>query len=239
MNREATPDTHVAPPQATETELFVTTLPTPDLWAAIHAERNALADDLSELDDEAWATPSLCAGWTVEDVVAHLTAGATIGRFRWLVSMVRARFDDHRHNERWIDRHRGVTPVDTLARFRDIVDSATAPSGHTEAWLGEVIVHGGDIRRPLGIDHRPPVPATTAVAGFFARRDFTVASATAIDGLQLRADDGPFHVGDGPLVTGTTVALVMAMAGRSAFLADLDGPGVAELRQRHHSSMST
>ena len=205
------------------------------LWTTIHAERSALADDLSQLDDAAWTTPSLCAGWTVQDVVAHLTAGASIGRFRWLASMSTTRFDDGRHNQRWIAEHRGATPAETLQRFRDIVDSTVAPSGHTEAWLGEVIVHGADIRRPLGIDHRPPTHAITTVADFFARRDFTVASASTIDGLQLRADDGPFHVGDGPLVTGTTVALVVAMAGRSAYLDDLDGPGVAQLRQRQLS----
>jgi uncharacterized protein (TIGR03083 family) len=153
--------------------------------------------------------------------------------------MVAARFDDSRHNARWIARHRGASPADTLRRFRAIVDSTTAPSGHTEAWLGEVIVHGGDIRRPLGIDHRPPGHAITPVADFFARRDFTVTSASTVAGLQLRADDGPFHVGDGPVVTGTTVALVMAMAGRSAYPDDLDGPGVAELRRRHRQPTST
>lgn len=208
------------------------------LWTMIHAERNALAEDLSQLGEAAWTTPSLCAGWTVEDVVAHLTAGATLGRFRWLASMITARFDDSRHNQRWITEHRGATPTDTLHRFRDIIDSTLAPSGHTEAWLGEVIVHGADIRRPLGVNHRPPTHAITAVADFFSRRDFTVASASTVDGLQLRADDGPFHVGDGPLVTGTTMALVMAMAGRSAYLDDLDGPGVAQLRQRLRSSAS-
>lgn len=209
------------------------------LWTTIHAERNALAGDLSQLDDAAWTTLSLCAGWTVEDVVAHLTAGATLGRFRWLASMIAARFDDDRHNRRWIVEHRGATPAETLQRFRDIIDSTVAPSGHTEAWLGEVIVHGGDIRLPLGIDHRPPAHAITPVAEFFARRDFTVASASTIDGLQLQADDGPFQVGEGPLVTGPTMALVMAMAGRSAYLDDLDGPGVAQLRQRHRSATST
>lgn len=208
------------------------------LWKAIHTERQALADDLSQLGDAAWTTPSLCTGWTVEDVVAHLTAGATLNRFRWLASMITARFDDTRHNQRWIDQHRGATPAETLQRFRDIIDSTVAPSGHTEAWLGEVIVHGDDIRRPLGIDNRPPTHAVTAVADFFARRDFTVASASSIEGLRLRADDGPFQVGDGPLITGTTIALVMAMAGRAAYLDDLDGPGVAELRQRHRSSTS-
>ena len=64
------------------------------------------------------------------------------------------------------------------------------------------------------------------------RRDFTVASRTHAAGLQLRADDGPFATGTGPLVTGSTLALVMSMAGRVPYLAELDGPGVPALRSR-------
>ena len=52
------------------------------LWPAIHAERIALADDLGQLDRQQWAQQSLCGRWTVEEVVAHLTAGASTGRLR-------------------------------------------------------------------------------------------------------------------------------------------------------------
>ena len=72
----------------------------------------------------------------------------------------------------------------------------------------------------------------TPVAGFFARRDFAIASRTHVADLQLRADDGPFATGTGPLVSGSTLALVMSMAGRVSYLAELDGPGVPTLRSR-------
>lgn len=70
------------------------------------------------------------------------------------------------------------------------------------------------------------------MADFFARSDFTVRSRTQVAGLELGADDGPFAAGTGPLVTGSTLALVMAMAGRAPYLAELDGPGVPILRSR-------
>jgi uncharacterized protein (TIGR03083 family) len=110
--------------------------------------------------------------------------------------------------------------------------NTTAASGHTPAWLGEVVVHGQDIRRPLGIGRTPAVKALTTVATFYASRDFTVASKTATSGLGLEATDGPFRHGDGPLVRGTTVALTMAMAGREIYCDELDGPGVPALRDR-------
>jgi uncharacterized protein (TIGR03083 family) len=202
------------------------------LWAATHTERAALADDLSTLAPEQWAAPSLCGDWTVEEVVAHLTAAASLGRWRWIASMLGARFDPAVHNARRLAEHRGATPAETLACFRAVLTSTVAPTGHTAAWLGEVVVHAEDVRRPLGLVRTPPVATTTEVARFFAARDFTVNSKRLVAGLRLEATDGPFATGGGPLVTGPTLALVMAMAGRVTHLDDLDGPGVATLRKR-------
>lgn len=203
-----------------------------DLWAAIHTERAALAADLTGLDGQDWARASLCDRWTVEDVVAHLTAAASTGRLRWVTSIVGARFDAGVHNERRLAEHRGATPAETLGRFRAAVGRTTAASGHTAAWLGEVVVHAEDVRRPLGIARVTPVGTVTPVARFFAARDFAVNSATAVRGLRLEATDGPFVAGDGPLVRGSTLALTMAMAGRAAYCDELSGPGVAALRER-------
>ncbi|WP_410870274.1 maleylpyruvate isomerase family mycothiol-dependent enzyme [Nocardia sp. A7] len=209
------------------------------LWAMAHAERAALADDLADLDAEQWGRGSLCGSWTVEDVLAHLTAAASVGRVRWVASVLGARFDFDEHNERRKAEHLGRTPAETLARFRAIIPSTTSAPGPTAAWLGEVIVHAQDIRRPLGLSHTPSVEATTAVAEFFASRDFTVPGRTLIDGLRLEATDGPFATGTGPLVSGTTIALTMAMAGRDAYCDDLTGLGASTLRDRilaHHTS---
>lgn len=200
------------------------------LWAYAHAERAALADDLAGLAPEQWRHGTLCGAWDVEEVVAHLVAGASVGPWRWARSIVGARFRTDVHNQRRMEEHRGATPAETLERFRAVVTSTTAPSSHTPAYLGEVVVHAQDIRRPLGIPGVPAVAALTAVADFYAARDFAVASRTRAAGVLLRADDGPFEAGSGPLVTGSTLALVMSMAGREDYLDELDGPGVTVMR---------
>lgn len=202
------------------------------LWAQAHAERAALAEDLSGLTAEQWRHRTLCGEWNVEQVVAHLSAAASLNQWQWLRSMLGARFRPDVHNERRLTEHRGETPAETLDRFRAVIRSTTAPSGHTPAYLGEVVVHAQDIRQPLGLARTPRVDALTPVADFFARRNFTVASRTHIAGLRLQADDGPFAAGTGHLVTGSTLALVMAMAGRAPYLDHLDGPGVPTLRSR-------
>ncbi|MCL3859627.1 maleylpyruvate isomerase family mycothiol-dependent enzyme [Actinotalea sp. K2] len=203
-----------------------------DLWVLAHAERAALAEDLSTLSAEQWRHSTLCGEWDVEEVVAHLVAAASLDQWQWLRSMLGARFRPEVHNRRRLAEHRGRTPAETLDRFHAVVESTTAPSSHTPAYLGEVVVHAQDIRRPLGLTRSPGVEALTAVADFFARRDFTVNSRTHVAGLELRADDGPFAAGSGAPVTGSSLALVMAMAGREAYLDELDGPGVSVLRSR-------
>ncbi len=202
------------------------------LWALAHAERTALAEDLTGLSAEQWRHGTLCRQWDVEEVVAHLTAAASMNQWRWVRSMLGARFRADVHNQRRLVDHRGSTPAETLDRFHAVIGSTTAPSGHTPAYLGEVVVHAQDIRQPLGLPQTPDVDALTPVAEFFARRDFTVPSRTTVAGLQLRADDGPFATGTGPLVTGSTLALVMSMAGRAPYIDQLDGPGVPTLRAR-------
>jgi len=202
------------------------------LWALVHAERAALAKDLAGLGAEQWRHDTLCGEWDVEQVVAHLIAAASLNQWQWLRSMLGARFRPDVHNQRQLAEHCGSTPAETLDRFRAVITSTTAPSWHTPAYLGEVVVHAQDIRQPLGLMRTPSLDAMTPVADFFARRDFAVASRTHVADLQLRADDGPFATGTGPLVSGSTLALVMSMAGRVSYLAELDGPGVPTLRSR-------
>ncbi|WP_186760075.1 maleylpyruvate isomerase family mycothiol-dependent enzyme [Arthrobacter alpinus] len=203
-----------------------------DLWALAHAERAALAQDLSGLTTEQWQHATLCREWNVEQVVAHLTAAASIGQLRWIRSMLGARFRPDVHNLRRLGEHLGVNPAETLNNFRAIIASTTAPTADTAAYLGEVVVHAQDIRRPLGLVGTPSIDALTQVAKFFASRNFAVPSKSNATGLRLQADDGPFASGEGALVTGTTLALVMALAGRAAYLDDLHGPGGQVLRSR-------
>src|SRR6201995_4860059 len=202
------------------------------LWALAQAERAALGEDLAGLSTGQWRHETLCGEWDVEQVVAHLTAAASLNQWQWLRSMLGARFRPDVHNQRRLTEHCGSTPAETLDRFRAVITSTTAPSRHTPAYLGEVVVHAQDIRQPLGFVRTPGVDALTPVAGFFARRDFAVASRTHVADLQLRANDGPFATGTGPPVTGSTLALVMSMAGRVSYLADWLGPGVPALRSR-------
>jgi uncharacterized protein (TIGR03083 family) len=213
---------------------MVVTTVTTDLWPLIHAERAALAADLAGLSDQQWRARSLCPAWSVEETVAHLVAGASIGPLRWFRSVVGARGDFDRHNARRLAEHRGATPDETRERFRGVVSSTTCPPGPVEMWLGEIVVHGADVRRPLGLVRDVPVSTLTPLATFFAKQNSTVRSRSVAAGLRLEATDGPFTAGpdDGSPVSGPTLALVLVLAGRAAYCDDLSGPGVEVLRSR-------
>lgn len=201
-------------------------------WTLIHTERARLAELLDRLDAEQWHAPTLCADWSVEEVVAHLSAAANTGRWAWIRSILAAGFDPAKHNARLLSRYRSRSPHETLATFRESITATIAPTKDYPAFLGEVIVHGQDIARPLGLKLEPNDEALVEVARYFASKDFAVNSRTLIKGLTLEADDADFSAGDGPKVAGSVLALVMAMAGRSSFAADLTGAGSEELRRR-------
>ncbi|MEV7108058.1 maleylpyruvate isomerase family mycothiol-dependent enzyme [Streptomyces atroolivaceus] len=206
--------------------------PGTEVWPLIHTERAALAADLADLSDDQWATPSLCTGLMVREVLAHLTAGASLTSVRWLAGVIRCRFDFDKQVAMRLAEQLGATPAETLERFRRFVPSRTKPPLPAVAMLGETIVHAEDIRRPLGLHRDYPTETVTRVAEYYQGSDLVVLAKGRIGDLKLVADDGPFKTGVGALVSGSTLALTMAMTGRAAYLDDLEGGGVELLRER-------
>ncbi|WP_207620908.1 maleylpyruvate isomerase family mycothiol-dependent enzyme [Streptosporangium minutum] len=196
-----------------------------DIWPLIHAERAALADDLAELTDEQWTTPSLCEGLSVREVLAHITVAAGIGPMNWLAGVIRARFDFDRQVAERLATRLGATPQETLAAFRAVVASRTKPPLPVVAMLGEAIVHGEDIRRPLGIRRAYPIETLTLLAEYYSHSNLMLDSKQHVQGVRLIATDGPFRYGTGPEVTGTTLALTMAMTGRKGYWEELTRTG--------------
>ncbi|MFF3868141.1 maleylpyruvate isomerase family mycothiol-dependent enzyme [Micromonospora sp. NPDC001898] len=201
-------------------------------WSRIRAERAALAADLAGLTEQQFATPSLCTGLTVREVLAHLTAAASLNPWQWLAGVIRCGFDFDKQVTMRLNEQLGATAAETLERFRGIVMSRTKPPLPTMAMLGETIVHGEDIRRPLDIRRTYPIETITQVARYYQGSDQVVLAKGRVRGLRLVANDGPFTTGSGPLVSGTTLALTMAMTGRRTYCDELQGGGVAVLRDR-------
>jgi uncharacterized protein (TIGR03083 family) len=203
-----------------------------DVWSKVADERRSLVDDLRRLSDEQWDTPSLCEGWSVRDVVAHLAASARISPFAFLPKLAKAGFSLSKMQDRDIAELRGASPAATLANLEAVVTSTSAPPGPKVTWLGEVVIHGEDARRPLGLRRSYPSDHTVPVADFYKGSNLVVGAKKRIAGVQLRATDAAWTHGEGPEVSGRLIDLILAMTGRRAVLDDLTGPGVDVLRSR-------
>ena len=203
-----------------------------DIWPVVHAERRALADDLTGATPEQWATPSLSQGRTVQETLAHMAATAEMTPAAFLAKMLAAGFRFEQMADKEIRARTAGGPAATLDRFRAVVDRSSGPPGPSTSWLGETLVHAEDIRRPLGIAHSYPADAVTRVIEFYAGSNLLIGGKRRVAGLTLQANDDPWSFGSGPVVAGPAMALLMVTAGRRAFLSDLSGPGVTTLQGR-------
>jgi uncharacterized protein (TIGR03083 family) len=201
-----------------------------EVWPIVHAERAALVADLEGLDDAAWDEPSLCAGWTVHDVVAHLVNSARTTRIGFVAGLVRARFDFDRQNARGVARERRATPRDTLAALRGVATRTSAPPAALESRIVEEVVHGEDIRRPLGIARAYPTEAVTRALRLQARTPRSFGGAKELlTTVRVSATDADVSLGAGPVAEGSALDLLLAVCGRAPAVTDLDGPGASLL----------
>ncbi|GGW03375.1 hypothetical protein GCM10010230_38410 [Streptomyces narbonensis] len=201
-----------------------------EVWAMVHAERAALVEDLSRLDGPQWEQPSLCAGWTVHDVAAHLVDTYRTTRLGFVVGLARARFDFDRQNSVGVARERGATPQETLERLRRAASRTSTPPAPLDSRLVEEVVHGEDIRRPLGLTRAYPAEAVVRSLRLQARTPASFGGAKELLArVRLTATDTGLTLGTGPEATGPALSLLLAVSGRRPALDDLSGPGVTAL----------
>jgi uncharacterized protein (TIGR03083 family) len=189
------------------------------VFAAVADERRRIAALIEGLDDAQLATESLCTGWDVKTVAAHLVSVFADGFWGFQAAAVR-------HG----GIHRGI---DALARRRGADHRLSPPVTGPVSGLTDVLVHGGDIRIPLGIPFYPDLQLVTLALDFLTGgRALAFVPFGRLRGIGLRASDVDRSWGSGAGVRGPAAALMMAACGRDALLDRLDGPGSALLRDR-------
>ncbi len=202
------------------------------IWKHIHSERELLVETLAGLPDDAWTTPSLCQGWSVQETAGHILAAAEQTPAAFYKELIGARFRFDVFTDRAARRLGALGPSVLVERLGARTTTTNHPPAPVMAMLGEIVVHGEDIRRPLGIAHKVPEDALVAVADSYRKSNLLIGAKRRIAGLRLRASDVDWTGGDGPEVTGPLSSLVLSMTGRRAGLVDLTGDGVATLATR-------
>lgn len=146
----------------------------------------------------------------------------------WAMARARGNFD--RQNQQGMERNQGATPRETLSRLREVAPRRTGPPAPVDSRLVEEVVHGEDIRRPLGIWHDYAAESIERALRYQARVSEGLGGGRQrAERVTLHADDMELSIGDGPQVHGPALALLLVISGRSAALADLEGPGLSLL----------
>jgi len=204
------------------------------LRTAVVAERRDLAAMLGELTPEQWGAPSLCAGWRVREVLAHMTMPFRMSVARFGLEMAKARGDFGRMADRMAKRDTGrLSDAALLASLRDNVEHPwRPPGGGTAGALSHDVIHGLDISVALGLERRPPVERVALVLG--SMRDKNVHYfGTDLSGVRLAATDLDWHFGDGEPVRGSAQDLLLVICGRRIPENLLEGTAAARFTDRN------
>jgi uncharacterized protein (TIGR03083 family) len=204
-----------------------------EVWAAIDDQRRALVDLLKDLSKEEWRQSSLCEGWTVRQVAAHLALQNTT----WPM-MPRAVLDLVRHGgmngaiHAMACRHAELPIEVIIGEIRDRIGVwRPVPTVTFRETAIDYLVHCQDIAVPLG--RTLPMPPGLAVIAadrvWASPRMFHARKKLA--GYRLVADDAPWAAGQGLEICGPIGALLLLLTGRPAALPQLSGPGATGLRE--------
>jgi uncharacterized protein (TIGR03083 family) len=202
------------------------------VWRAIDEHRRRLVELLEDLAEPDWQQPSLCRGWTVRQVVAHVALQSTTW---WdmpgvLLDVVRSGGMNGaihamacRHAEEPVDR--------LVAEIRDRIGIwKPLPSVTYRETAIDYLVHGQDVALPLGRHLDTPVDAAVVAADRVWSSARLFHARTTLAGYRLVATDVEWTAGEGQEVSGPIGSLLLLLTGRPIALARLAGPGAAALR---------
>jgi uncharacterized protein (TIGR03083 family) len=203
-----------------------------DVRRLAREERADLAAFLATLSPQQWQAPTLCAGWRVRDVVAHVISYDDLDTRHLLAYVIQGRLRLGRVNAAALARYSTRSPEQLLALLTNHPQSRGVPAAlGGRAGLTEALIHHQDIRRPLGQPRAiPPERLLPALRTALLAPD--IGGLWRIRGVRLVATDLAFAAGWGPEVRGPAEALLMTIAGRRGVAAELSGPGQRKLARR-------
>jgi uncharacterized protein (TIGR03083 family) len=208
-------------------------------WWVIEQERLSLADLLETLTDAEWDLPSLCDGWRVKDVAAHVAlAPQPPNAWGMLVEGFRAHGSFHKLNHDVSVRHANRPGADLVGELRQRAASRRLPKvTNYRNILYDILVHGQDIAIPLGRQREMPKEAARAGADRVWTMGWPFWARHRLKGFRLTATDVDWTAGRGEDVHGPIDAVLLLLTGRTVSLPRLSGPGSTALATRletHH-----
>ena len=187
-------------------------------------ERADLAAFLATLPPQQWQAPTLCDGWRVRDVVAHVISYDDLDARDLLACVIQGRLRPGQVNAVALARYKACRPQELL----ELLTGRLQPRDCPRLWAAgshwsRGLIHHQDIRRPLGQPRAiPPERLLPALRTALIAPD--ISGLWRIRGVRLVATDIGFCAGAGPEVRGTAEALLMTIAGRAVYRANYPVP---------------
>ncbi|MEV4235667.1 maleylpyruvate isomerase family mycothiol-dependent enzyme [Nocardia sp. NPDC049737] len=202
-------------------------------WRVIEQQRRAVADVLDDLAPNEWELPSLCAGWRVRDVAAHIAlAPQPPGPVGMVREGLRARGRFHRLNHDVSVRY-AEAGHDLVAEIRAHAASRKLPAvTNYRNILYGIMVHGQDIAIPTCRQVDLPIEAAVTAATRVWTMGWPFWAKHRLEGFRLVATDADWAVGAGDEVRGRIADLLLLTTGRSVVMPRLSGAGVGKLWMR-------
>jgi len=194
----------------------VSTRETIDLQAAVAAEFTWVADVLDGLGDAAWDTPSLCAGWRVRHVVAHMTMAARYGPPEFYAELEACNGNFTVLSNRVAARDAALPTTTLAANLRDdALHAWVPPGGGLIGALTHVVIHGLDVTVPLGVARPAPDETVLAVLDHLTLAGGHANFGFGLDRIRLQATDVDWTFGSGRPMSGTIADLTLLISGRN------------------------
>jgi uncharacterized protein (TIGR03083 family) len=198
-----------------------------DLSRTIAAERRDLAAILAALPELAWETPSLCEGWRVREVIAHMTMPFRYSGKRFIAELARSGGNFTAMSNRCARRDAAAPTAGLLAALRDNTEHPwQPPGGGLIGALSHDVIHGLDFTVPLRTGRIVPAEHLTPVLRSVTGRALKHFG-TDLSGVELRATDLDWSFGSGQVLSGTAQDLLLVVAGRSLPAGHLTGEPAA------------
>ena len=191
----------------------------------IAAQRGELAGVLDALPASGWDEPTLCTGWRVREVVAHVTMPFRYSGRRFVLELARSRgkFNEMADRVALRDAAR-MSPAELAEAVRSNISHPwRPPGGGFEGALAHDVIHGLDITVPLGLAFAIPEERLRRVLPASTTDKTVTFFGVELAGVEFRAGDMDWTLGAGTPLTGAAADLLLAMCGRKLPAGRLEG----------------
>ena len=186
-----------------------------DLQAHVSSTLTALADLLDRAPEPTWDEPSMCEGWRVREVVAHLTMPVRYTAAQFMAMLAEHGYDFTALSDRLAIEDGRAAASALVADLRsEVLHQWTPPDGGWHGALNHAVIHALDVTAAIGATRCSSDEAMRIVLDDLTAGGVHAHFGTTLPDATLRAGDVDWSFGAGPEVVAPAGDLALQLCGR-------------------------